>query len=319
MRYLNAECVRNTLTPEELMNTIEEAYRIWGEQKCYMPPRPSVEYKKKTLLYMPCFTENCIGTKILSVFPENSKKGIPAIDGLMLVNDFETGKPIAMLNGSALTAMRTGAVGGVAMRYLSRRESATAGLIGTGTQGLHQLIFAVASRDIKKVYLYRRNKKDLSGFISSIRDRIKKDLQIIISDQIDEVIRESDIVITATTAEMPVVPDKEELLKGKCFIAIGSYKPEMRELPDALWKVCPKVYTELPFAMEESGDLCQPVEAGILSEQRIVFMADYLKTKEKVDDTVCFKSVGMAVFDLMIAQKIAAEAEKISIGQIIDL
>ena len=319
MRYLNKDCVRNILSLDELMNTIEAAYEIFGRGSYYMPPRPSLEYKQKTLLYMPCFTEQYLGTKMLSVFPENSAKGIPAIDGLMLLNDYETGKPTAMLDGSALTAMRTGAVGGVAMRYLSPDTAECAGLVGTGTQGLHQLMFACAARNIRRIYLYRRAGKNLEGFIAALRQRISGKVDIQVSGEIEEVVGNSHIVITATTAERPVLPNRAELLEGKCFIAIGSYKPNMRELPDALWGVCPKVYTELPFALEESGDLCQPIEKGILSKERVVFMSDYLKNKERAAGTVCFKSVGMALFDLMIAQKIMEKAEAMNVGQMIEL
>ena len=126
--------------PNEMMDTIEEAYRIFGANEFYMPPRPVVEHENKTLMYMPCYTKEIIGTKILSIFPENSKLGLPSIDGVVLLNDHTTGAPIAVMDGQAVTAWRTGAVGGVGIRHLSRKDCHTVGIVGAGAQGFYQAV-----------------------------------------------------------------------------------------------------------------------------------------------------------------------------------
>ena len=113
MIVLSKEQIEEMVDPDQMMDQIEEAYRIYGSGEFYMPPRPTVEHENKQLMYMPCYTKDIIGTKILSIFPENSKLGLPSIDGIVLLNDYTTGAPLAVMDGQSVTAWRTGAVGGV--------------------------------------------------------------------------------------------------------------------------------------------------------------------------------------------------------------
>ena len=106
---------------------------------------------------MPCYTEKSLGTKMLTIFPENSKLGLPSIDGLVILNDLETGKTLSVMDGQTVTAFRTGAVGGVGIRHLSRKDCHTVGIIGAGVQGFHLALYACAARDIHTVYIYNHS------------------------------------------------------------------------------------------------------------------------------------------------------------------
>jgi len=320
MLILNERDMRSTITYNKVMDKVEEAYRIFQSGNFYMPERPTVNHKNNTLLYMPCFTPGYFGSKCLTLFPDNPQKGHPYIDGLMILNDNETGKPKALLDAKYLTALRTGAVGGVGMRYFSREDSKSIGIIGVGQQGYCQAIYSAATRDIKDVYLF----DPFTPKLNAVADQLQQELEIRaiavhISSSVEELLDKSDIVVTATPAESPVVPDNVELLRGKCFIAIGSYKPKMRELPNAIWDLVDNVYTELPFAMEESGDLSQPIHDGILSKDRVVLVSEYLEKEQKAlpvaGQTTYFKSVGMGLFDLVISQFIYEQAINLEIGQ----
>ena len=99
MIFLGKEEVEKLVDPNEIMDQIEEAYRIFGADAYYMPPRPVIEHENKTLIYMPCFTEDIIGTKMLTIFPENAKLGLPSLDGLVILNDRTTGAPLAIMDG----------------------------------------------------------------------------------------------------------------------------------------------------------------------------------------------------------------------------
>ena len=110
MIVLSKEQIEEMVDPDQMMDQIEEAYRIYGSGEFYMPPRPTVEHENKQLMYMPCYTKDIIGTKILSIFPENSKLGLPSIDGIVLLNDYTTGAPLAVMDGQSVTAWRTGAL-----------------------------------------------------------------------------------------------------------------------------------------------------------------------------------------------------------------
>lgn len=314
MIVLSKEQIEEMVDPDQMMDQIEEAYRIYGSGEFYMPPRPTVEHENKQLMYMPCYTKDIIGTKILSIFPENSKLGLPSIDGIVLLNDYTTGALLAVMDGQSVTAWRTGAVGGVGIRHLSRKDCRTVGIIGAGMQGFHQAVYACAARDIHTVYVFNHSDRDLTDYLERLKKAIdKEDVKVVQCKAVEELVRNSDIICTTTPSTTPVLPDDKELLRGKCIIAIGSYMPEMREIPDAVLDLVDNVYIELPYACEESGDLSQPLASGKLTKDRIKLMHEYLVSGEKEikeGQTTYFKSVGMGLFDVCIAQKLYEVAKE---------
>ena len=314
MIVLSKEQIEEMVDPDQMMDQIEEAYRIYGSGEFYMPPRPTVEHENKQLMYMPCYTKDIIGTKILSIFPENSKLGLPSIDGIVLLNDYATGAPLAVMDGQSVTAWRTGAVGGVGIRHLSRKDCHTVGIIGAGMQGFHQAVYACVARDIHTVYVFNHSDRDLTDYLERLKKAIdKEDVKVVQCKAVEELVRNSDIICTTTPSTTPVLPDDKELLRGKCIIAIGSYMPEMREIPDAVLDLVDNVYIELPYACEESGDLSQPLASGKLTKDRVKLMHEYLVSGEKEikeGQTTYFKSVGMGLFDVCIAQKLYEVAKE---------
>lgn len=315
MIVLNKQEIESLIDLNQMMDQIEEAYRIFGAGEYYMPPRPVVEHENKQLMYMPCYTNEIIGTKILSIFPENAALGLPSIDGVVLLNDHTTGAPIAILDGQTVTAYRTGAVGGVGIRHLSRKDCHTVGIVGAGVQGFHQALYACAAREIHTVYVFNHSSRDLTDYLERLEKAIDNPaVKVVQCKTIEELVSQSEIICTATPAVEPVLPNDKELLEGKCIIAIGSYTPEMREIPDVIWDLADKVYIELPYACEESGDLSQPIAEGRLTEDRIVLMDQYLASgadeETNTKKTTYFKSVGMGLFDVCIAQKILELAKE---------
>ena len=314
MIVLSKEQIEKMVDPDQMMDQIEEAYRIYGSGEFYMPPRPTVEHENKQLMYMPCYTKDIIGTKILSIFPENSKLGLPSIDGIVLLNDYTTGAPLAVMDGQSVTAWRTGAVGGVGIRHLSRKDCRTVGIIGAGMQGFHQAVYACVARNIHTVYVFNHSDRDLTDYLERLKKAIdKEDVKVVQCKAVEELVRNSDIICTTTPSTTPVLPDDKELLRGKCIIAIGSYMPEMREIPDAVLDLVDNVYIELPYACEESGDLSQPLASGKLTKDRVKLMHEYLVSGEKEikeGQTTYFKSVGMGLFDVCIAQKLYEVAKE---------
>lgn len=321
MLVINEKDINRSISFKELMDVIEDSYKIYSENKYYMPDRTHVDKNNKTVLYMPCFLEDTFGTKILTVFPENRKIKKPVIDGLMLLNDYESGKTVGMIEGKTLTALRTGAVGGVAIRNTTPENVKKVGLVGAGAQGFTQLQFACEARDIEEIYVYDMFEEVLPDFIKRIKKEIP-DVKIEAVESTRELLKKSEVIITTTTAKEAVFPDEEELFKGKHFIGIGSYKPDMREYPDALSKVVDKIYIDTIFAKEETGDLSQPLKNGILKDDQVELFSDYLLKEDNkaqiVKGTTWFKSVGMAIFDIVAAQFIYNKALEKSIGQKID-
>lgn len=315
MIFLGKEEIEKLVDPNEIMDQIEEAYRIFGADAYYMPPRPVIEHENKTLIYMPCFTEDIIGTKMLTIFPENAKLGLPSLDGLVILNDRTTGAPLAIMDGQAVTAWRTGAVGGVGIRHLSRKDARTVGIVGAGAQGFHQAVYACAARNIETVYIWNHSNRDLTDFMARLKKTIADPaVEVVQCKTVEELVKASDIICTATPSEEPVLPNDRELLEGKCIIAIGSYTPQMREIPDVIWDLVDNVYIELPYACEESGDLSQPLAEGRLTMDRVVLMDKFLASGADEDEiakkTTYFKSVGMGLFDVCVAQKLLEKAKE---------
>lgn len=324
MMIINAKEMLKIADENEMINGIEEAFHLFAKGDFVMPERITVRNKEDNMLYMPCLTDEAIGTKILAQFPDNPSKGKPLIDGVMLLNDGEDGSPKALMNGRVLTGIRTGAVGGHAIKHLSRPGSKSLGIVGCGVQGFYQAKYACAVRNIKEIHLLDYRNKDLSDFIRRLKEEIKDEsIQYTVAKNSTELVKNSEIIVTATSSKTPVLPDDARLLKGKCIVAIGSWRPDMREIPDAIWDVADAVYTELPFACEESGDLLQPLESGRIDLSRVRFMADFLIQKEQGEDrelgeTRYYKSVGMSLFDLVIAGKLYESALKKGLGTTIE-
>lgn len=320
MLLLNKDAMLQSLTYPQVMDQVEAAYRLFAQGDCYMPERPAFVYQENTYLYMPCFTKEAVGTKFLTLYPNNPQQGLPYIDGLMVLNDPSNGKPLAILDGSCLTAVRTGAVGGVGMRCFSRSDARSIGVIGAGKQGFYQAIYAVYARPIHDIWFYDASPKDWESYLAELVTAMggnQPDFHVATSPE--ELVAACDIVVTATPATAPVVPDDPNLLRGKCFICIGSYKPHMREMPNAIWQLVDNVYTELPFAMEESGDLSQPLADGLLTRERVRYIGDllYATTQPPLPEkgqTTYFKSVGMSLLDLYVAQFIYVAAQRHSLG-----
>lgn len=303
MLFLSKEEIDELVDLNEMMDAMEQAYALYAEGDFFMPPRPVTQHDNKTMIYMPCYTKEVIGTNILSLFPDNAKLNLPSIDGVILLNDYTTGKPIALLDGQSVTAYRTGALGGVAMRHLSKKNASTVGIFGAGTQGFYQALYACTARNIKKIGIFNHRDKDLREYIEKLKKAVDKpEVEVVKYQSAEELVKDADILCTTTLSRTPVLPDDKELLRGKCIVAIGSYTPDCREIPDAVFELIDKVYIELPYAMEETGDLAIPLSKKILTKDRVELMSTYLNNTEHLDiaegETTYFKSVGMALFDI---------------------
>lgn len=323
MLLLNKQDITKAVDLNGMMDQIEEAYAIFGTDAYYMPPRPTVTHDNKTLIYMPCYTEKSLGTKMLTIFPENAKLGLPSIDGLVILNDLETGKTLSIMDGQTVTAFRTGAVAGVGIRHLAKKDAHTVGVVGAGVQSFHAALYACAAREIHTVYVYNHSDRDLTDYIARLEKAIDNpSTKVVQCKVVSDLVKASDIICTATPATDPVLPAEKALLEGKCIIAIGSYTPQMREIPDEIFELVDNVYIELPYACEESGDLSQPLATGKLTMDRVKLMHELLASsveEEKLSKkTTYFKSVGMGLFDICVAQRLYDNAKENGFGQEVD-
>lgn len=319
MLILTKNEIENLLSPEEVINAVNKAFTLFHQDQFHMPDRMHAHQGDNTLLLMPCFTESSFGTKLVSVNPQNAQKGKPSIYGVMALNDGETGEPLAILNGAALTAIRTGAVGALGIKHTSPENCTKLGIIGTGIQGFTQAIFASSIRPIQEILVCDRNEEKALEFICELKT-VLPNIKINTCAESETLVERSEIIICTTSSQTPVIPDDSNLLKGKSFIGIGSYKPDMREFPDALFTLIDQVWVDTPFAAKESGDLSIPISEKNLSERQIKPLSELIIEKSiDQSETTFFKSVGMALFDVVVAETMYKKALNNNIGTQIQL
>lgn len=318
MLYLSADDIARVVDHEEVVSIIENAMRLYEEGNYVQPDRITVNRNdKETYLYMPCFTEEVKGTKFLTLFAENAKKGIPTIQGLMMLNDNETGRVKCMMEGSTLTAFRTGAVGGCGIRHTTPENVTKLGIVGTGVQGFHQCLYATRIRPIKDIYVFDIFADKAQEFKEKLEAAIPN-VNVHVASVVEDLVKEAEVIITVTTSPRPVLPNDPELLRGKHFIGIGSYKPTMQEYPEAVFKTLDNIYIDVDFAKEETGDLANPIREGWFDEEKIQTLGKVLDSEIDVTGTTFYKSVGMALFDIMVAEYIYQRAVKLNIGTKLD-
>ncbi|GGD02031.1 delta(1)-pyrroline-2-carboxylate reductase [Thalassobacillus devorans] len=314
MLYLNEQSIKQAVSMSEVTDSIDLAYQTYEAKQYHMPTRMRVPHGANDFLLMPCVTREVIGTKLVAVHPKNVHT--PAIQGLVTLNDATTGTPIAMLNGTVLTGLRTGAIGASAVRHLSSPDVANLALIGTGTQGFYQALAACAERDIKHIHLFNRSKARMIDFVDQLQKELGEHIKISIHHSAADAVEKSEVVITATTSSHPVLPDDEALLKGKLLIGIGSFRPDMREFPHAVYRLIDNVYVDSTDAIQESGDIVQPIEQKWLHPSQVIPFSKVVTGVQSInrEQTILFKSTGMGLFDALSAYHIYQKAQQKNLG-----
>ena len=320
MLVLSKKDIEECVSILDVLEAVEEAFMLQESGNYLMPDRMHVEKDGNILLLMPAFSDQYFSTKLVSVFPENMNRGEPSIYGSVLLNDASNGKPLALLEGSILTGLRTGAVGGLATAFTTPKDTNTLGLIGAGFQGFFQVLFACTVRNISTINIFDPFSKRLEAFVDDLKKYLPHPDYRIVSSA-EELLRDSELIITATTSQTPVIPNNKEMLKGKHFIGLGSFTPAMREFPDGVIKLSGQAVVDTDLAKQESGDLSIPLENGIIAENQIFRLGQLITGEKEIDitDTTFFKSVGMALFDLLTAEKIYNNAIEKDLGTQIDL
>ncbi len=313
MLIINEKYMEQNITIEDILGSIEKALLIQESGDFSQPDRIHLGEKENPFLLMPCFKEDYFSTKLITVYPKNSQIGEDVTQGVTLLNDIKTGKPLALLNGTYLTALRTGCVGGVSSKYLAKRDASCIAIIGAGVQSLFQVLATCAVRPIKDVYVYSRTESKINTFIEKLQ-LLLPNVNLHKSSCSKDAVEKSDIIICATTSSNPVIPDEIDLYKGKHIIGIGSYQPHTRELPNAVIESADYIYTDTLFAIEESGDLGIPIKANLIKEEDVQTLGKVLQFGELNDDllnsTTFFKCVGIGLFDLCAAEAIYKHALK---------
>ncbi|EJQ42148.1 hypothetical protein IEE_04311 [Bacillus cereus BAG5X1-1] len=325
MLVISANEQRNLVNMNEVIEYAALALKEFSAERTITPIRGSLPFasEQNTALIMPSVAEGlgALGLKVVMVAPHNKEIGKKTINGIVMLSDFQTGEPLALLEGSYLTMIRTGALSGVATKHLARHNAKTLCIIGTGEQakGIAEAVFAV--RDIEKVILYNRTEEKAYAFAQYIQEKFNKPAYVYASP--DEAISEADIIVTTTNASTPVFT--ETLKKGVHINAVGSFRPSMQELPSHAIANANKVVVESKeAALEETGDLQVPIKEGLFEASDIHAELGQIITGEKAgrendEEITIFKSVGLAVVDIIVAKYLYEKAMERGVGTTIQL
>lgn len=317
MLFLNQSDIY-TIADASVQDAVKEAYHTFLSGKFQMPNRVHVGSGENTLLLMPCFAGRYFATKLVSVFPGAHEYNMPAVNGMVVLCDNTTGNPIAVMDGAALTAQRTGAVGGLAVKLLTRETITAAGIFGAGTQGYFQARYLLHNRKITDLLICDPNRESAGRMARKLASQYSG-LSCRAVDDPDTVVRQSQVIICATTSTTPVFDIRDTDTMPDTFIGIGSFRPDMQEFPIRVSQMVDHLFVDTPFAVEESGDLAIPIKEKTIAEGKVKPFAGIVDSTGPVPaGKVFFKSVGMALFDLMVAAMIYETAVEQNLGKKLD-
>jgi alanine dehydrogenase len=320
--YLTQDEVKQVLDMKSTLEAVENGFREMGNKNIEMPPRVYLHFDKGVLIAMPAYMPglNAAGTKIVTVHPGNKQAfGLPAVIARIILNSPENGVPLAIMDGTYITALRTGAAGAIGIKYLSREDSKVAGVCGTGVQGRSQVMGLMEVRPgIKKVKVYDTIPEAMKVFAKEMKEMFPK-VEFVTVGSAKEAAEESDIVITCTPSPKAFL-DGAWLKKGAHVSAIGADTGAKRELMTSVIEKCDKHIVDFIPQAFVVGDFKVPKEEGVISEEDIYaemgeIVAGKKKGRESPDEITMFKATGLAIQDVGTASKVFELAKAKKVGK----
>lgn len=328
MLALSKQDIQQLISMNDAIELVKTAFIELNAGRANVPLRSSVEVvpDKAVTLLMPAFMPGvpALGFKVVSIFQDNPKKDLPTANAMVCMIDAETGAPLALLNGSYLTALRTGAVSGASTQLMARKNARTLTVIGAGVQGVTQAAAVCAVRDIERIDVVYRSESSwerFQAFIASdwpnLSDRLYG------TQDAEGAVRDADVICLATTSRTPVFEDAW-VKDGTHVSGVGSFTPEMQETPAEYIARARVVLDMEEHALEETGDLIIPLRDGVFTKDHIAGELGELAVgdipgRESDREVTYFKSVGNAVQDMTVAHRAVQQAREQGVGQEIDL
>lgn len=257
--------------------------------------------------------------KVVSVFPSNRRRDLPSIHGTVLAVDAETGVPRALLDGGSLTAIRTAAACGLATELLSRPDSRVLAVFGSGVHARTQVDAMRTVRRIEEVRIFNPNVESARSMARELSQSGSMQGRVAVAGSPAEALDGADIACCATTSVVPVFEDRA-VPDGIHINAIGSFKPEDREVPSATLVRSRLVVDDREAALEEAGDLLIPISEGLVDADHIhCALGDLVlggcEGRSSRSQVTFFKSVGLAAQDVFAARAVLRQAERLGLGE----
>ncbi len=317
---LSADDVRAAVDMPAAIRAVRDAFGALSSGGASVPVRLGLETEHGLTLLMPAHLkeDGSTGVKVATVTPANPGRGLPAVQALVLVVDPGSGRVPAIMDGTWLTALRTGAAGGVAADALARADASVVALFGAGVQARTQLDAVRCVRSVDEVRIVSRS--------GDSADRLVEELEGLAARRVDDpdsAISGADIVIAATNSSTPVF-DGSRVEPGTHVTGVGSYTPEMREVDTELVTRARVFVDQREAALEEAGDIIGPIRDAAVDESVIEaeigeVLLGRAPGRTSADQITFFKSVGNAAQDVAVAALVVEAARKRGLGLAVEL
>ncbi len=324
--FLKRKEIESLISMNEVLNVVEQAFREKGLKRVQMPPKLYLFYHKYNgdLRAMPSYLEalDISAVKIVNSHPNNMKLyNLPTVMATIILIDPRNGAPLSIMEGSWITAMRTGAASGIASKYLARKDSHKLGLIGAGAQAETQILAISSILNIKEVYIYDKDKEKMEKFILKYIEKYGKKIIINPVDKPEEAVKNMDIVVTATPSREPIVK-KDWISSGMHINSIGADAPGKEELDPEILKISKIVVDDIDQAAH-GGEINVPLSKGIISLKNVYaelgeIVAGFKFGRESIEEITVFCSTGLAIQDAVTAKLVYDKALEKNVGQWID-
>jgi ornithine cyclodeaminase/alanine dehydrogenase-like protein (mu-crystallin family) len=321
--FLSASDVDRALSMQSAIAGVRQAFIDLSSGEADVPLRTPIALADEgTALFMPVHLprQKRLGVKVVTVVPDNPERHLPTIQALVAVFDAETGRPLAVMDGELLTAMRTGAASGVATDALARKDAATAAVIGAGVQGMRQLEAVCCVRTIREALVFDTDRERAAAFATEMGRRLGRTVRML--ESVSGVFA-ADIVCTATTSNRPVLADAD-LARGAHVNAVGAYRPDTREIPGETVGRAKLFVDSREACLAEAGELVMAraeghLDAGAEPAEIGEVLAGVRPGRGDDAELTLFKSVGNAVQDLAVTGLILEEARRLELGTGVEL
>ncbi|MCW8409035.1 ornithine cyclodeaminase family protein [Legionella sp. PATHC035] len=315
LRLLSLEEVKQSITMSQAIMAMENAFIQLAKQQVKLPLRTgmTIEEEEALTLTMPAYLaqDKALGLKVASIFPKNSARNKPSITGFIMLLDASTGEPQALMDAGYLTALRTGAVSGLATQYFAAEHASHAAIIGSGVQAETQLQAVATVRDIKQVSVWSRNIKSAEQFATKFANQYT----INVYDHLSSAVKDADIICTATASTEPLI-HLQDLQPHVHINAIGSHTPKMREISDNVLKHSVVIVDQLSAVMAEAGEIISAVQQNQIKQEDIIEIGNWLMLKQPnyKNQITVFKSVGLSIQDVSVASVVYQNAVHKNLG-----
>jgi alanine dehydrogenase len=320
MLILSEKQVQSLIDIGELIEALEHAHIQYSTGNAVMPVRLVVPLRQiqGRITSMPGYLpeDKALGMKVVTYFQNNPQQGLPAILATIMLFSTETGKMIAVMDGSYITAIRTAAASAMATKVLAKPQTPVLAVLGAGVQARAHIRALCHIRHFEKIKIYSPSGTSALAVKKELEPHVGVDIEV--AESLEEAVRYSHLVVTVTTAKEPIL-NRDWLAPGVHINAVGSHRPDLREIDGATLALSRVVVDSREAIMAECGDILLAIKENSITEKNIhaeigEVLARLKPGRTSADEITLYKSVGIAIQDVATAQLVHQKALERKVG-----